>query len=682
MPNTNSRYNPAYSTVKSITLVSSTSSRSNTDLNVVRQNTQCRFERIEFVENVNDVFPSGSLVVTDLQDIVSYIGYNNIQKLIVEFFNGKKWYCDVTSVSYVNNAASDTDDTIVAINFTNSYYEYFSSNSLNALLGYKKPLVFSIDEFVTLLRTWTFGNGNGYQDLAKNYFLYKPLIPFNEREETLPDNAIEMMNYLATGAIDSNNNPNFLFWTSFGGDVNFKSFKRDITKDSSYASINADYRNIAVYDGDSVLQKLSDDKVYRKAYFFATNPAYQWISKNYYYIRKTPKYLDTLPAITIPAGLTGDAKSEAEANALIATQNAAIKNLAFHFQDEGQKFNIDVVTVNGRGTNAPPGGDQIFPEHSWGYFDGEYPTNRKSITNMLGNQYGTENSYKSLSLMGQNGYMPFLDSPDMWKNMFDLTPIHPHYPDEKGLTGTMPGDDTHLQKIMDVRYNTFMGSSGASGASGASGGTGSTNSLEKLRSIEAQNFVMYSLCCMGKKEDCFFAVLQRYEPDNAYYGVSGASGSSEPEFSNGAKYYRYKWNKIIFNGNSGASGGSGSSGGSQGTIGSSFTGGGNSGPSGSSGYNAHQLELWGLDPVIKSETTQDDTWAINLNERGLTKGYLPPGWIASNSSSFKFRPIGASGGSFQSSANIFHIARVCIEQIDANNSVTYFWAENVLDGNC
>ena len=25
-----------------------------------------------------------------------------------------------------------------------------------------------------------------------------------------------------------------------------------------------------------------------KAYFLASNPAYQWISKNYYYIRKTP----------------------------------------------------------------------------------------------------------------------------------------------------------------------------------------------------------------------------------------------------------------------------------------------------------------------------------------------------------------------------------------------------------
>jgi hypothetical protein len=56
-------------------------------------------------------------------------------------------------------------------------------------------------------------------------------------------------------------------------------------------------------------------------------------------------------------------------------------------------------------------------------------------------------------------------------------------------------------------------------------GTTSGDRLSKLRQIEAQNFVMYSLCCMGKKENCFFAVLQRYEPDTAYYGSTGTGGT-------------------------------------------------------------------------------------------------------------------------------------------------------------
>ena len=652
MPNTQSQFNPAYSTIKSI-LVGK--------LEITNQNTECRFERVEIVENITDVLPRGTIVVTDLKDIVSYVHNNNIEKISIIFFDGKTWTCDITSVSYVNNAAADTDDTIVAINFTNVYYKYFSSNSLNALLGFKKPKVYKINDLVAQLQ-YTFGsNRSGWNDSATNYFLYKPLSPYNSGEETIPDNAIEFFNYLSTGAVDEFGEPNFIFWTGMGGDVNFKSFKRNIANDTSYKSMDDDVRNIGIFKGDAVIQKLSDKKTYRKAYFFASNPAYQWISKNYYYIRKTPKYLDTLPTITIPDGLTGEAKINAELDAVIATQNAALKNLTFQFQDDGQKYNIDVVSIEGRGTNAPKGGDHLIPENSWGYYDGQVPSNNKSITNTLYNQYGVENNYKALSLMNVDGFMPFLDSPDMWKNTFDVTPIHPHYPENDNLSG----DATHLQKVMDIRYDIFSG--GAAGASAAAG------RLDKIREIEAQNFVMYSLCCMGKKEDCFFALLQRYEPDNTYYGVTCAA---DPIFPGSAKFYRYKWNKILFEpGYEGVTCGTcGSSGESQGISG---------GVSGCTSYS-HQLEKWCLDPTTKSSDTQDDTWAINLNERGLSGAYLPPGWVSPTSASFKFRPIGASTSSTfgASGGTMAHIARVCIEQIDAKTKVTSFWVENVLDGLC
>jgi len=665
MPNTQSQFNPAYSTIKSVFVGG---------LEVNKQNTECRFERIEIVENITDVLPRGTVVVTDLKDIVSYVSNNKIDKVIIEFFNGKKWDCDVTSVSYVNNAGSDSDDTIVAINFTNHYYKYFSTNSLNALLQFKKPKVFHVNELVAQLRH-TFGvlPESGWNDSASNYFLYKPLSPYNSGEETIPDNAIELFNYLSTGAIDEFGEPNFIFWTGIAGDVNFKSFKRNIERDASYTSMDAEVRNVGIFKGDAVIQKLSDKKTYRKAYFFASNPAYQWISKNYYYIRKTPKYLDTLPTITIPDGLTGDAKSNAESDAIIATQNTALKNLTFQFQDDGQKYNIDVVTVSGRGTDAPQGGDQLIPENSWGYYDGQVPSNSKSITNTIYNQYGVENNYKSLSLMGLDGFMPFLDSPDMWKNMFDVTPIHPDYPDtiDADPANIVSGVNTKLQKVMDIRYDIFSG--GASGASAAAG------RLEKIREIEAQNFVMYSLCCMGKKEDCFFALLQRYEPDNTYYGVTGAS---DPILPGSAKFYRYKWNKILFEpghegvtcGTCGSSGASGASGASGNVAG---------GASGATAYS-HQLEKWCLDPTTKSSDKQDDTWAINLNERGLSGAYLPPGWVSPTLSSFKFRPIGSTINSTFGSdgGDILHIARVCIEQIDAKTRVTSFWIENVLDGTC
>ena len=657
MPNTQSQFNPAYSTIKSIFVGG---------LEITKQNTECRFERIEIVENITEVLPRGTVVVTDLKDIVSYVNNNSIDKVIIEFFDGKKWDCDVTSVSYVNNAGSDSDDTIVAINFTNHYYKYFSTNSLNFLLGFKKPKVFYINELVTQLRH-TFGviPESGWNDSASNYFLYKPLSPYYSGEESIPDNAIELFNYLSTGAIDKFGEPNFMFWTGMAGDVNFKSFKRNILEDASYTSMDAEIRNVGIFKGDSVIQKLSDKKQYRKAYFVASNPAYQWISKNYYYIRKTPKYLDSLPEITIPDGLSEEEQATAKIDAENTTKNTALKNLAFQFQDDGQKYNIDVVTVSGRGTNAPQGGDQLIPENVWGYYDGQVSGTGKSISNTISNQYGVGSNYKSLSLMGLDGFMPFLDSPDMWKNMFDVTPIHPDYPDniDADPDTTVSGLETNLQKVMDIRYDVFSG--GVSGASAAAG------RLEKIREIEAQNFVMYSLCCMGKHEDCFFAVLQRYEPDNTYYGVTCAP---DPTLPGSAKFYRYKWNKILFE--------PGHEGLTCGTCGSSDSSGGAS-LSGCTTYS-HQLEKWCLDPSKKSSSTQDDTWAINLNERGLSGAYLPPGWVSPTSTSFKFRPVGANTSSAigVNGGDIKHIARVCIEQIDAKTRVTSFWIENVLDGIC
>jgi hypothetical protein len=634
MTNTDSRFNPAYSTIKSISLLASSSSDSDSGFDVVKQNTQCRYERLELVENINDVLPTGCLIVTDLQDIVTFA--NGFQNILISFFSGDPILGSITSISYINNAASDSDDTIVAINFTNSYYKYFSSKSLSALLEYKKPIVYSVDEFVTQLKH-TFGSDKGYQDSSTNYFLYKPLTPYRIGDETTPDNAIEMMNYLSTSAIDENGDPNFLFWTSFGGAVNFKSFKRDITKDPEYENAN----RIAVYDGDSVIQTLSDGEVYRKAYFVASNPASQWISKNYYYIRKTPKYLDSTILDSSSAGLSG-------ADLELAQQSITLKNLTFQFQDDGQKYNIDIVSVDGRGTAAPDGGDHILPENSWGYYTGSLPTNDKSTPNMLSNQYGTQLNYKNLNFMGLKEVMPFLDSPDMWKNMFDLTPIHPDYPDQGDLVpgSALSGSSTNLQKVMDIRYDVFAGASGY------------VSRLEEIRNIEAQNFVMYSLCCMGKKEDCFFAVLQRYEPDNTYYGVQD---ETEPVLPGSAKFYRYKWNKILFD----------------------------CAPCNSSGTcsgisYSNQLENWCLDPTTKSSLTQDDTWAINLNERGLSDTYLPPGWVNPSAPAFKFRPIGANTNPIfdDTGGDILHIARVCIEQIDAKTKVTSFWIENVLDGLC
>ena len=50
MPNQSSRYNPAYSTVTGVYLGG---------LNIATYNPQCTFERIEMMESITEILPSG-----------------------------------------------------------------------------------------------------------------------------------------------------------------------------------------------------------------------------------------------------------------------------------------------------------------------------------------------------------------------------------------------------------------------------------------------------------------------------------------------------------------------------------------------------------------------------------------------------------------------------------------------
>lgn len=648
-PNTEKNFNPAYSTVKSLFLQSTYNSEK---VNILKQNTECQFERLELVENINDVFPNGVVIVRDTKDIVGRLRQYKIDKVVIEFLNGTVWKCDITSVSYINNAASDTEENYVGIYISNEYYQKVQKTSLNHTLGFFKPNVFIIEDFVKLLGKKCFARSD--EELAKtvdqtdNYVLYKPLNTVDERIEAVSDNPIEYLNYLSTGAIGMPEDghtygaPNFMFWTNFDGSINFKYFYRNPEDDPNAEKVDTDFRRIGIYDGDSVIQKLSDGKIYRKAYFYTTNPAYQFISKNYYYIKKTPKVLDSYPANLAAAGREED------------LQKYHYKGLAYQFQDEGEKFNIEIVDSEGTG-KAVPGADQLTCTSHWGYFDGLDSINGRSQHYLIGQNFGTQTSFSQLNLMGLSGYMPFVDNTEMWKNMFDFTEVHPDYPDTTDFVSNIKGENTNLQKVMNIRYEVFRLNS-----------TGADERLAQARQIELQNFIMYSLCCMGTRgnEDCFFAALTRWELDNGITGVTAAIMS--------AKKYRYAWNKLSFLGPSGWSGPTGY-GPPPGwtSLGTGMT-------------SFYKIENWYFDPTIRSGFTQDDTWAINLNERGGNIGYLAPGYVAEClPGGFEFRPIGAKiypstglSGDFT-----FHIVKMCRHQ-EAGFNVYYFTAENAIDGCC
>jgi hypothetical protein len=305
------------------------------------------------------------------------------------------------------------------------------------------------------------------------------------------------------------------------------------------------------------------------------------------------------------------------------------------------------------------------------------PVSDGQVLTFLGQDFGNQKKFANLDFMGNSGYFPYVDNPEMWKNMFDMTEVHPHYPDDINLPPEgMPGNETHLQDILLIRYKNFLSSIGNSADAGR---------LELSRKIEKQNFVMYVLCCMGKDTEPFFALLTQYELDNTV----GNTGSGDPAQNTIYKPYRYNWVKLNFNSTYGNSGPA--------AIGNTANG--NSGGT----YYIHQIEKWDLDNVWRGNTTQDESWAIHINERplGLTgnqQNYLPPGWVSPiTSSGFKWRPVGAKQATFDATkGDINHIVKMNMIPyvdllLDSKNSIGnsyigknlyYFSVENVVDGLC
>lgn len=673
MPNTDTKFNPSYSTIKTISFIDS---EDEVVLNVNEPNPYCQFERLEFSENITDIFPNGTLLLRDVSDIVTFIEKNKVAKLRFYYVNGYFVTFDITSSAYINNASSATDQVFVAVYFTNLYYKFSQQHSLNSELikvtpDWLMPQVYRTEQlvkYITLNVLYKQLVTPDYQTVpleslddsvskTDNYVLYKTLNPKQYRIESPTDSPIQYLNYLASMAtpfIDEPqkaSGPRFMFWTDFKNNINFKYFPENIDEeeDSSFEKIDEKYLRFGVYNGDAVVQKLSDEKSYRKIYFLRTDPNNQFVSKNYHYVRKTPKIMDEV--------LTNRGSSY-YANTLM-----------YQFQDEGQKYNIELISSKGNTGpifGATAGSDEILCESHWGYYNELKPVNDgKSLTH-LGQNFGNEKPFSSLLYMGNTGYFPYVDNPEMWKNMFDFTPVHPHYPDEKTLPpGGIAGSETYLQKIINIRYKNFSKS-----IEGSSGDT----RLELARKIEKQNFIMYTLCCMAKEEKSFFALLTAYELDN----TMGSDYTYGP--------YRYNWVKLNFNspyGNSGPEQMQGKALGCGGT------------------YWIHQVEKWEKDSIWVGNTGQDDTWAINLNERAMgmsgAKDYLAPGWVSqSQTGTFKWRPIGITQASFGKTGYINHIVKMNVVPytdllLGSHNLIGstyvgkylyYFSAENVVDGTC
>lgn len=623
-----------------------------TSLDVFTRNEECEYHRLELTESIFDVFPSGILIVKDKGDFISRANQYDINYIKFVYESGGTDTFRIHAIANLNNAASATEESYVSIQFSNRFYFYCQENTLATVLNNPKSKVYRIDKFfdeiVTKIGSPILEVG-GIISPTNNYVCYRTLNPKLDGTEVAADNIPEYLNYLTNYAVPIINGaysayatkPRYVFWTNWGNYINLKYISSVLDDVEGKTALNDYNLRYAIYSGDQAQQTMNGT-VYKKIYNYSTNQGLQFITKQYYYVRKTPKILD------IP---------RSGAN--------TYSDLAYQFLDEGLKYNIDLVG-NTSGINSfAKGSEELEYSGEWGYVDDGLGSNKTSVSTYMSNQYGAEKDYKLFNLAGLTSAYPFVDNGEMWKNVFDLTPLDPYYPTVKPA---LPDpSDSNLQKVLDIKYNALVRLSGSS----------ANNQLELIRKIELQNFVMYSLCCMGNdSDDSFFAVLTSITANNTI-----------DTYASGIKFL-YGWNKINF---------------SPVTV---------SGDPNQvySSKDIMELSHWVLDPNIKSAPTPSaanvHTYAINLNEATNSLGSpspdaarFAPGWNAPTSG-FQYRPIGVLTTWVPASTtpikhvvkmykrswkNIIDTAGVPVSDPSPSYDgkyLYYFSAENILDGTC
>lgn len=649
-----SNTNPFNSPIVGILLQNSDASVS---VDIFQRNIECEYHRLELTESMFDPYPTGVLVVRDKSDLISRMNTFGVIYIKFLFENNNFLNVKIHSISNVNNAASETEESYIALHFSNYLYTFCQENSVAQILQITKPKVFRIDQFVQTVAQ-KIGSiatqGTLTLDEANNYILYRPLNPNMEGTEIPSDDIIKYLNYITNYAVPLENGPysswkdypRFVFWTNWGSYMNFKFLSSVVADTTALTKLDTFNLRYAIYSGEVPNQQI-DGKFYKKIYNYATNQGNQYWTKQYYYVRKTPKVLDDPlmdkgnPYASTPGGNN-------------------YGRLAYQFLPEGEKFNTTVVSTGTAQNGYQAGAVELVYNGNWGYVDESHSSNENSPSTEMNRKYNSDQSYYNMNQANTGtGYFNYIDNSEMWKNIFDLTPLDPFYPETK--IGQINTDSSNLQKVIDIRHNTLL-------KQYQNDLTTSQSAL--IRHQELVNFIAYTLCCMGadENESGFFAVLTQ---------VSATTP--------GGNIYKYGWNKIVFAPTTGSSGDP-----------TDFVGG---------GWTFDAFEKWDLNDDAPNVTSKA---AINLNEsknKTSNPAYLGPGWVIPPSG-FQYRFIGygqtSSGGGIntltskpvvkiykksvakllQESGYDFKTNPLALTNQDIYSYLYYFEKENVVDGVC
>jgi hypothetical protein len=154
-----------------------------------------------------------------------------IDTIVATFINGEVNKFSITSTSYITNAASETEENFVSINFSNHLYKLSQDNSLIKILNTPKPIVKKVSSLVSDIVSKSTSLFSEFEsatpprlmvnDETSNYALYKPLNPLEDKIEVANENFIQYLYYLSSMACNKLTfEPNYLFWTGFENQLN------------------------------------------------------------------------------------------------------------------------------------------------------------------------------------------------------------------------------------------------------------------------------------------------------------------------------------------------------------------------------------------------------------------------------------------------------------------------------
>jgi hypothetical protein len=482
--------NPISTPIQSIILKSSLSTGdSDFDIELMKNNKFCQFERMELEESINNVFPTGALIIRDTSDILTYIATQKIKSIIVSIgdpddSSSEKYEWSITSITYANNAISEIDQSFVVIYFTNklfqesqgkSFYDeiIYETNSNGEVTANPSSLWYISHPFVTtpehIIKTYGYrsvfskplftqrnseGNdivlkGCGINNNIKNNFepknavLFRPKIADAMRQEQYQTNIISYLNYIFTYAVSSppgsdRLKPYYMFWTDFTNCLNYKFFDLRSDLETNLYKFDLDpsdpyhIQPYGVYDSPDVQRLLKDvdgeDIKCKKIYVLVTNPATSIINKNYYYIRDSPVYME-IPSFGISGSTTDPVNLMSPY--LSDSANTHLTTVTKYTENvAGVTYSMRAMAIEDANlTYLPDGG-------YYGYASDFTQSNTKINTTDAVASYEFLLNHIEATPLGlrdsfkqpnpQTPLYPFNDNPYMWQFAYDFTRTHPN----------------------------------------------------------------------------------------------------------------------------------------------------------------------------------------------------------------------------------------------------------------